>query len=75
VGTKSFFPGRYGSSGVKLTNHPHLVLMLKMSEAITSTSAHAYVADTGTVLTFTWFFQASYEKDNTNVGTTYEEVT
>jgi len=57
VGTKGSFPGGYGSGGVMLTNHPHLVLMLKMSGAIMYTSPHACVADTGTVLTFTWFCQ------------------
>jgi hypothetical protein len=60
---------------VKLTNHPHLALMLKMNEAITSTSPYACVADTRTVLTFTWFCQVRYEKDNKNVDTTREEVT
>jgi len=64
VGTKGSFPGRYGSPGVKLTNHPHLVLMLKMSGVITSTSPRACVADTGTVLTFTWFCQVRKQKDN-----------
>jgi len=49
--------GVNGSSSVTLTNHSHLVLMLKMSGAIMSTSPHACMADTGTVLTFTWFCQ------------------
>jgi hypothetical protein len=57
VGTKGSFPVGYGSGGVTLTIHPNLVLMLKVSGAITSTSPLACMADTGTVLTFTWFCQ------------------
>jgi len=46
-----------------------------MSGVFTSTSPHACVADTGTVLTFTWFRQVRKQKDNKNIGTTHEEVT
>jgi hypothetical protein len=47
VGAKGSFPGGYGNRGVTLTNHPYLVLMLKMSGGVMSTSPHACMAGTG----------------------------